>query len=593
MRKESLLRSARAFLKIGRNHCVNGRFALALAPLQQAVRLAPNDDEIHFVLARAFADLGRLDQAIVHFAKVTTLNPRHADAFDQLGIAFIRLNRLVDAIGCFAQVVRLRPDLASARSNLANALCETGRVHEAIEHYQQGLRIDPDNHMIRCNLGNALRLQGRAAEAVSQLKIVTANAPGMAAAYQNLGLAQRDMDCHAEAIASLEQALAIEPDNSNFHFGLGIVRAEVGDFAGAEHATETAIKLSPQTGRFYRVLGDLRPLAQGDQIIRHMEQLLAGTALPAQDRMELHFALGKAYDDLGRAEAAFEQLVQGNALKRANLVYDEAGSLALIERIKAVFTSRMLQRQPIATPPGITPIFIVGMPRSGTTLMEQILASHPSVSGVGENPALDQLTKSLTLPFPDDAAHLTDKHLFDIGVAYKRKILDGVPPDMTHAVNKMPANFMLAGLIALALPDARIIHATRDPVDTCLSCFSKLFNFGQMFTYDLGELGRYWQAYDRMMQHWRKVLPPGIMIDVAYEDVVGDLAGQTRRMLDHCGLDWHDGCLRFYDTERVVRTASSSQVRRPLYRSSVGRWQAYGKDRLKPLLDSLFDQASC
>ena len=184
--------------------------------------------------------------------------------------------------------------------------------------------------------------------------------------------------------------------------------------------------------------------------------------------------------------------------------------------------------------------------------------------------------------------HLSDQHLFDLGAAYKRKVSEALPPGTTHVVNKMPANFMLIGLIALALPDARIIHATRDPVDTCLSCFSKLFNAGQMFTYDLAELGRYWRAYNRLMHHWHSVLPPGPMIDVAYEDVVNDLAGQTRRLLDHCGLGWSDDCLRFYDTNRVVRTASSSQVRRPLYGNSVGRWQVYGKDRLKPLLDMLY-----
>jgi Sulfotransferase family len=321
-----------------------------------------------------------------------------------------------------------------------------------------------------------------------------------------------------------------------------------------------------------------------------METLLQSIeSLPAREQIELRFALAKAYDDTGRPDDAFRQLLAGNALKRRQIAYDEAATLTEIDRIQAIFTPKLMQSLQGEGDPSSVPIFIVGMPRSGTTLIEQILASHPHVFGAGELPNLSlsvaDLRPAMGCAFPDAMERMSGDDLRQLGSRYVSDIVR-LAPNAAHITNKMPANFLFAGLIHLTLPNARIIHAVRDPLDTCVSCFSKLFASGQPQTYDLEELGRYYWRYQALMKHWHRVLPPGRILDVRYEDVVADLEGQARRIVSHCGLEWDPNCLAFHETTRPVRTASATQVRRPLYRSAVGRAQSY-EPFLRPLTRQL------
>jgi Sulfotransferase family len=236
-------------------------------------------------------------------------------------------------------------------------------------------------------------------------------------------------------------------------------------------------------------------------------------------------------------------------------------------------------------------VFIVGMPRSGTSLVEQILASHPAVHGAGELPDFDRLATTATVAnpaialFPECIGRLTPAQLTAVGERYLAR-LRALAPEAQRVTDKMPINFRHLGLIRLALPQARIIHVRRDPVDTCLSCYSILFMGNQPHAYELGELGRYYHSYQRLMAHWRTVLPPDAMLEVDYEDVVADLEGQARRMVAYCGLDWDAACLSFHRTQRPVRTASAVQVRQPIYRDAIGRWRP-AEVELRPLLDGL------
>ena len=263
-----------------------------------------------------------------------------------------------------------------------------------------------------------------------------------------------------------------------------------------------------------------------------------------------------------------------------------------MRRICAVFTRELMRHKAGSGDRAETPVFVVGMPRSGTTLIEQIIASHPRAFGAGELSDLDNIVRSLAGHgngaelFPEMVATVSGEELREIGARYVAAIRV-LAPTASRIVDKMPWNFHFPGLIHLALPNARIIHARRDPVDTCLSCFSILFDSdSNSYTYDLGELGRFYRAYDALMAHWRTVLPDGIMLEVQYEDVVADLETQARRIITHCGLDWNDACLAFHRTKRPVRTSSVAQVRQPIYRSSVGRWHPYRK-QLRPLLAEL------
>lgn len=307
--------------------------------------------------------------------------------------------------------------------------------------------------------------------------------------------------------------------------------------------------------------------------------------LSSQGRTELQFALGKALIDVGAYKSALAHLIDGNARKRRKTVYDEAATLGLFERIRAAFGRELMTAKSGGGNSSATPVFIVGMPRSGTTLVEQILASHPGVFGAGEIGYLEEAALALD-PFPNAVIAMTGDARAEFGARYVARVKT-LAPSAVRIIDKMPTNFRFAGLIHLALPNARIIHICRDPIDTCMSNFAQLFvGDAQPHSYDLGELGRYYRGYEALMDHWRQVLPRQVMLEVQYERLVADPSGEARRIVAHCGLDWVDSCLEFYATQRPVRTASLAQVRRPMYRSSVGRWNAHAV-ALKPLLDAL------
>jgi hypothetical protein len=304
------------------------------------------------------------------------------------------------------------------------------------------------------------------------------------------------------------------------------------------------------------------------------------------DQANLHFALAKAYEDVGAKDLGFEQLRLGNAAKRRTFEYDEAGTLMQIERIKAIFTPQFVSSHKRGYKAADGPIFILGMMRSGSTLAEQILASHGSVFGAGELTLFRQaVSAQSSIRYPEMIPSISASAVEAVGVRYQAR-LQREAPDARRITDKYLHNFLYCGLIALSMPQARIVHTVRDPVDTCLSIYSKMFTGHHPYAYDLAELGRYYRAYRSLMDHWRKVLPEGAMIDLPYEEVVDDLEGQARRLLDHCDLPWDDAVLAFHRTDRAVRTASATQVRQPIYKSSVGRWKP-PPELLKPLTDAL------
>jgi tetratricopeptide (TPR) repeat protein len=408
---------------------------------------------------------------------------------------------------------------------------------------------------------------------------------GQGAAYHgNLGLALQAQGKVEQAVASFRRALALRPDFAEMHASLGRALTTVGLLDLAEASYRRAIDLSPGRASFYYGLAEVIRFTAVDRHFARMQDLAQRIVrLPAEDQVYLQFALGKAYGDLGEHERSFHHFLVGNARKRRLTSYDEAATLKRFGLVRAGFTAeRMIFAvgQPVDGP-----IFILGMPRSGTTLVEQILASHPQVYGAGELDLFGHAVKDFAPRGAVFDAGLSAEDFGRLGAGYLHR-LRAVAPGATRITDKMPQNFLFCGLISMALPNARIIHVRRDPVDTCLSCFSTLFADGHPYTYDLGELGRYYRCYRVLTDHWRQVLPSSVLLEVHYEDVVADLEGQARRMLAHCGLAWDDACLAFYKTKRPVRTASAAQVRQPIYRTSAGRWRP-PPDLLKPLTDEL------
>jgi hypothetical protein len=310
--------------------------------------------------------------------------------------------------------------------------------------------------------------------------------------------------------------------------------------------------------------------------------------LADEARTQLLFALGKAYDDLHRFDEAFDALAEANALKRKTISYDEAETLAFFRRIQETYARRALFEFARVDPAGDpTPILIVGMPRSGTTLVEQIISSHPLVKGLGEARALEPSIREALSParYPEAVASMQQHQLKAISQAYLHRLRLRAP-DAIWMTDKTPANFYFLGLFAAAFPNAKIVHVRRDPADTCLSCFSKLFTAGQEYSYSLENLGKYYRAYADLMSHWRGVLPAHTMLEIAYEDVVCDTQEQAKRLLAHCGLEWDESVLRFHENRRPVSTASAHQVRNPIFSSSLQRWKNYER-HLGALLSDL------
>jgi tetratricopeptide (TPR) repeat protein len=577
--------------------------------------------EQKFKQAAALHEQGKLDQAEQRYSEVIIC------ALHNLALLSIQKDKYEDAVAFAREVLRLRPDSAMACNTLGAALSKVGRREEAAESYRRAIEVAPEYAEAYNNLGNTLRELDRADDAAACYRRAIEIAPDYAGAYANLGALQarsRRFDAAVvsfrralaidpeiaeahnglayglaearqpvEAIAHYERALRIKPDYAEAHNNLGIALRMLGRIEEGQRAIETAIRLAPNRVEFYVSLAaSSKRFVEGDPHLAAMEELARNVAsLSGEHRMHLLFALGKALADVGRHEQAFAHLLAGNALKRQETPYDEAAALGIFDRIRSVFTPELMREKAGLGHPSAIPVFIIGMPRSGTTLVEQILASHSQVFGAGEISDFPEAAEQFVAPgetragFPEGVCDISGARLCQLGAAYVERV-SALAPAALRITDKLPANYCLAGLIHLALPNARIIHTCRDPVDTCFSCFSTLFGGHAPQTYDLGELGRYYRAYAALMEYWRGVLPPRVMLEVQYEEVVANVEHQARRILAHCGLDWDDACLAFHKNQRQVWTASVNQVRRPIYRSSVGRWRSYRKS-LGPLFAAL------
>jgi tetratricopeptide (TPR) repeat protein len=565
----------------------------AIARYEQAIALKPDYAEAHGNLGAVMNKLGRHQDAIAHFERALAIDPNRAEAHNDIGNALAALERYEEAVERYRRALAIKPAFAEAHSNIGNALVKLERHGEAILHFKAASGLDPEAFQTHVSLGRALAFLDRHDEAVAAYRQAIELRSDNADTYWLLGWALEAGGRAEEAIAEHRRALALKPDSAEALNGLGTALITLGRLADGRQAIGRAIELAPARTDFHRNLAMSKRFAAGDAQLPVMEELARNAAALGDDqRMELHYALGKAYGDLGRPEIALPHLLEASAIKRAKIKYDEAAVLGELERIKSVMTRDLIERKSGHGVASDVPVFIVGMPRSGSTLIEQILASHPDVFGAGEVPNFGQAVTGLrssagaAAPYTEIVPDMPGERLGELGARYLESVRP-LAPQAGRITNKLLANFRLVGLIHLALPAAKIIHARRDPLDTCLSCFEREFakDF-QLFTYDLAELGRYYRAYESVMAHWRRALPQHAMLEVQYEELIADFEPQARRILAYCGLDWDARCLAFHRTERPVRTSSAVQVREPLYRSSIGRWQPV-RHLLRPLLDGL------
>lgn len=434
--------------------------------------------------------------------------------------------------------------------------------------------------------GMAHHRSGQLAEAIECLEQLIALNPDDAAVHNNLGILYLDKGEPGAAEASYNRALELAPDAEDVISNMAILKKEAGDRDGSEALFRRLLEINPDDAETWYNLSGVKKFSNDDPDIASMENFCAAPKLSTKSDMHLGFALGKAYGDIGDHDRAFAAFSGANRQKRAQLVYDVARDERMVDHIIDVFGADFFETREGRGFDTGQPIFIIGMPRSGTTLAEQILASHTDVFGAGELDFLSRTIRDFTdgKNWMDAIQDFAGDEFSRLGESYMAK-LTSLNPDVPRITDKMPRNFFFAGIIALALPGAKIVHCRRDSVDTCLSNFLHLFPGGQEFTYDQNELGRYYVLYDRLMDHWRGVLGERIF-DLDYEALVSDPEPVMREMLEFCGLSWQDACLNFHKTDRPVRTASAAQVRQPLYASAIKRWKKYEK-HLGPLLDAL------
>ncbi len=559
----------------------HGHHQIAVTLIRRAIAINQNEAAYHSNLGAIYQTQGKLDEAAACFERALILKPDWAEVHSNYGAILQAQGQLEEAGACQERALALEPEFAEACSNLGNVRYAQGNVAEAVACYERALALKPDYADAHNNLGAAFLAQDRIDEAVAHCERALVLKTDFASAHNNLGNALMRQGKIDDARAHYECALVLKPDYANAHNNLGNVFKEQGEFDHAMAHYGRAIAISPHYAEAHLNRSDIKSFQPGDADLSMLEALAGSGDLSPDRALYIHFALAKALDDVKDYGRAFEHLRQGNALKRERIDYDEMGVLKLFERISTVFDRSLLDRFQGAGDPSSVPVFVLGMPRSGSTLVEQILAGHPQIHAAGELTVLEKME----LPRPESVPALDAAVLRRLGQIYLSQ-LPKVAEGKVRIVDKLPANFLRIGLIRLMLPNARIIHTMRNPIDTCLSCYSKLFNNGLPFSYDLAELGRYYRGYSELMTHWRSVLPPGAMLDVSYEEVVDDLEGQARRLIDYCGLPWDDRCIDFQRSARPVRTASVVQVRQPLFRGSVQRWRHY-ESGLAPLLDEL------
>ena len=560
---------------------------------RRALALDPNFAEAYSNLGNVLRTTKRPEEAVPAYNRAIELKPGYAEAYNNLGSALRDLKKAAESEAVYLKALALRPDDPATLTNLALALMELDRHQEALGLLQRSLALDPSTGRTYMYLASCFRELDRTEDAESAVRRALAMTPNDADAHNLLGRILFDESQPVEAAASFRQAIQCKPDMVDAHNNLGNVLKELGKVEEAMASYYTARGLEPKATAVFINLVDAKSIKSADDPdLLAMEELEKEIAsLSEDDQMQLHFSLSKAYADLKRHRESFEHNLLGCAIKRRNITYEEQETLWLFDRIREVVSPELVRSKSGLGNPSELPIFILGMPRSGSTLVEQVLASHPKVFGAGELKDFDKVVKSVHRPdgslfaYPEFLPSFQAEHLQRMGAQYIQR-LRKYSTSAERITNKMPSTFFYVGLIHLALPNARIIHTVRNPVDTCMSCFSKLFSGAQNFTYELGELGRYYRKYTELMEHWRQVLPSGVMLDVQYEEVVDDFESQARRIIAHCGLEWDDACLAFYENKRPVKTASALQVRRPIYKSSVGRWLPY-KDQLEPLLREL------
>jgi len=547
---------------------------------RRALAIEGSNAQILCNLANALSHLGDLAGALAASERAVAADPGSSVAHNYLGQTLTAVGRRQEAVTSYRQALALNPHYVEVLINLGNVLCDLGKPSEAVSVYRKARELDPQRASSHCGLGNVLSELGKLDEAALSFRQALALQSDYVQAQLGLGTVVRMQGRAAEAEANCHAALAIEPQNVEALLLLGELRADRGWIEDAQRLFHRALAIDGDSPFVYCSIAAHRKMTREDGAwLKGVEALLA-RPLPLAQQIRLRYALGKYCDDLARYDEAFGNYQRANELtKRYRSSYDPRKLTQRVDRIIGHFDAAFLRQRHSETDASELPVFIIGMPRSGTSLTEQILASHPAVFGAGELPFWNRSFNAF------EAAVLKGESAPAMMSAMAHGYLERLrtfSETALRVVDKMPANFLYAGMIHAVFPRARIIHMQRHPLDTCLSIyFQNFFNMGT-YANDLEHLAHYYREYVRITDYWRSLLPSSAFLEVPYEALVADQEGWTRRMLEFLGLPWDPRCLDFQDTDRVVITASRWQVRQKISAASVGRWRNYEK-HLGPL----------
>jgi Tfp pilus assembly protein PilF len=543
--------------------------------------------------AREHLRVGRVTKAADISRRLLETLPNSYTSIELAAAVALAEERLSDA----AELFKVAIDRANNSSEIAVGWCGLGQalrqakdLRQAAEAFRRATLNDPGDVQYLLQYTQTLALADKLDLALDVLRSATRQRPDDAVPWLQMGILLIQAERHKDALVVLREALKRNPNDAAVHYNIGTALTILGHREKAVEACEAALRLDPEI-KGYTQLANLKKIPKDDPRVAFLEKrFLDDSQTPIAVRIDAGFALAKIYDDAHEYPTAFSYLQRANALKRSITSYSIAAQKALIDRICGFFSAELLQRFENRSNSNLAPVFVLGMPRSGTTLVEQILAAHPNVEGGGELHYMLSIAEDIGARWgsrgqasPGSDAEVS-ADLQEMAARYAA-LTDELHKYKPRLTDKMPGNFMFVGLIHLLFPKASIIHCRRDPIATCFSCYKRLFTSELPYVYDQTELGQFYRLYQQLMEHWHAVLP-GRILDVDYEKVIASPEQEIRRLLDFCELEFDARCLNFHEVERPITTASVLQVRRPIYTTSLNEWEHY-RENLGALITAL------
>ena len=575
---------AKAHNNLGIIHKERGEMGAAVKSYEQAISIQPDYVEAHNNLGVILQELGQLDEAAKCYEKAIGIQPDYVEVHNNLGNILNELGQTEEALNSYKQALSINPYYADAQNNIGIIYQEIGQLDEAAKCYEKAIVINPKYAEAHNNLGISLYALGQNDGAINSYKQALSINPYYADAHYNLGISLYALGQNDGAINSYKQALSINPDYADAYCNIGIILQELGQSDEALNCYVHALAIQPDNAQFHRNLALMKRYKDGDTQLSHIQSLLSRKGLSQSERINFCFALAKAYEDLGDKGELFKVLNKGNQLRKEELGYAIESDLDKHAIYRKLFRSEV-KKSSSYEPPAVRPIFIVGMPRSGTTLVEQIISSHRGVFGAGELSTLDNL---ITPIFDDYLIHksiFSEKNFLSIRQEYLKN-LSSLNISESIITDKMPTNFENIGFILNAFPEAKIVHLKRDAMAICWSIYLRYFPSESLgFPYNMEDLARFYNSYTEMMAFWHELFPNQIY-DISYESLTTNQEDETKKLLEYCELDWDEKCLKFHTNKRAVRTASSLQVKEKMYQGSSEAWIKY-ESYLKPLIKAL------